>query len=252
MKFSFALITAFFSAVALARSITTTITATKNGQVYTKTITQEATFVWQGEGSSGEPTSSSESSSKLSSTETASDASSTNGGSGNSITTTITATKNGHVYTKTIIQDATFVWQGEGSNAKSTSSSESSSEPGSTKAPSSTRNGSGKSTTKTITATKNGQVYTKTVTQDATFIWGGSNSINGTLSHNSTNTTGSNSTSNNTYTRSNNSNSTTHRVNSSSSRRHTSSIESSSSDGAGTFTIDGGMVGAAVAAVLLL
>ena len=35
----------------LAESITTIITATKNGHVYTKTVTQDATFVWAGEGS---------------------------------------------------------------------------------------------------------------------------------------------------------------------------------------------------------
>lgn len=146
MKIFSALIVSFLSAAVLTESITTTITATKNGHVYTKTITQDATFVWQGEGSYGssgsseatkpsstEVTSSSSaapSSSIISSSIIASSATvapsssstpSSDSGSGSSITTTITATKNGHVYTKTVTQDATFVWQGEGSSSATTS-----------------------------------------------------------------------------------------------------------------------------------
>lgn len=52
MKFSSALVLSAVAATALAESITTTITATKNGHFYTKTVTQDATFVWTGEGSS--------------------------------------------------------------------------------------------------------------------------------------------------------------------------------------------------------
>ena len=52
MKFSSTLVLSAVAATALAESITTTITATKNGHVYTKTVTQDATFVWTGEGSS--------------------------------------------------------------------------------------------------------------------------------------------------------------------------------------------------------
>ena len=51
MKFSSALVLSAVAATALAESITTVITATKNGHVYTKTVTQDATFVWTGEGS---------------------------------------------------------------------------------------------------------------------------------------------------------------------------------------------------------
>lgn len=51
MKTSAVILGAFLASVSLAESITTTVTATKNGHVYTKTVTQDATFVWQGEGS---------------------------------------------------------------------------------------------------------------------------------------------------------------------------------------------------------
>lgn len=52
MKFTSAVVLSIFSAAALAESITTVITATKEGHVYTKTVVQDATFVWTGEGDS--------------------------------------------------------------------------------------------------------------------------------------------------------------------------------------------------------
>ena len=137
MKFSSTLVLSAVAATALAESITTTITATKNGHVYTKTVTQDATFVWGGEDSYASSTSAAESSAAETSaaetsaaaTTSAAETSSADEGSGSSITTTITATKNGHVYTKTVTQDATFVWTGEGSsNTWSPSSTSTSSE----------------------------------------------------------------------------------------------------------------------------
>ncbi|CAI4382810.1 BAI_1a_G0013520.mRNA.1.CDS.1 [Saccharomyces cerevisiae] len=50
MKLSSAFVLSAITVAALGESITTTITATKNGHVYTKTVTQDATFVWAGEG----------------------------------------------------------------------------------------------------------------------------------------------------------------------------------------------------------
>ncbi|CAI4388643.1 CDG_1a_G0013590.mRNA.1.CDS.1 [Saccharomyces cerevisiae] len=50
MKLSSAFILSAITVAALGESIATTITATKNGHVYTKTVTQDATFVWAGEG----------------------------------------------------------------------------------------------------------------------------------------------------------------------------------------------------------
>ncbi|CAI4064300.1 hypothetical protein SUVZ_08G0060 [Saccharomyces uvarum] len=186
MKLLSALYLFALTGTALAESITTVITATKNGHVYTKTVTQDATFVWAGEGSAATSTvtaapisiSSAETSSAVSSSAVSSaESSSANEGSGSSITTVITATKNGHVYTKTVTQDATFVWTGEGSAATSTVSPVAvSSAAVSSAEPSSANEGSGSSITTVITATKNGHVYTKTVTQDATFVWAGEGS----------------------------------------------------------------------------
>ncbi|CAI4375287.1 AMM_1a_G0047480.mRNA.1.CDS.1 [Saccharomyces cerevisiae] len=197
MKLSSAFVLSAITVAALGESITTTITATKNGHVYTKTVTQDATFVWAGEGAA--VTSAVTEASTVAATSAAAETSvaaetsivepstsaqgtSADEGSGSSITTTITATKNGHVYTKTVTQDATFVWTGEGERAPastvatvetSVAAETSVAEPSTSAQGTSADEGSGSSITTTITATKNGHVYTKTVTQDATFVWTG-------------------------------------------------------------------------------
>ncbi|AJT75202.1 CRE_collapsed_G0053930.mRNA.1.CDS.1 [Saccharomyces cerevisiae] len=177
MKFSSALVLSAVAATALAESITTTITATKNGHVYTKTVTQDATFVWGGEDSYASSTSAAESSaaetsaaetSAAATTSSAAETSSADEGSGSSITTTITATKNGHVYTKTVTQDATFVWTGEGSsNTWSPSSTSTSSEAATSSA----------STTATTTAETSSSSATSSSTAELSSYTGAADAI---------------------------------------------------------------------------
>lgn len=91
MKFSSALVLSAVAATALAESITTTITATKNGHVYTKTVTQDATFVWTGEGSSNTWSPSSTSTSSEAATSSASTTATTTAETSSSATSSSTA-----------------------------------------------------------------------------------------------------------------------------------------------------------------
>ncbi|CAI4384061.1 CDN_1a_G0013620.mRNA.1.CDS.1 [Saccharomyces cerevisiae] len=201
MKLSSAFVLSAITVAALGESITTTITATKNGHVYTKTVTQDATFVWAGEGAA--VTSAVTEASTVAATSAAAETSvaaetsivepstsaqgtSADEGSGSSITTTITATKNGHVYTKTVTQDATFVWTGEGERAPastvatvetsvaaetsvaepSTSAQGTSADEGSGSIVASTTTSSESSAT-IVTPTRIGQAYTESSSRDA-------------------------------------------------------------------------------------
>ncbi|CAI4389083.1 CCC_1a_G0013780.mRNA.1.CDS.1 [Saccharomyces cerevisiae] len=166
MKLSSAFVLSAITVAALGESITTTITATKNGHVYTKTVTQDATFVWTGEGERAPASTvatvetSVAAETSIVEPSTSAQGTSADEGSGSSITTTITATKNGHVYTKTVTQDATFVWTGEGERApvSTVATVETAASPVTSVAePSASADeGSGSSITTTITATKNG------------------------------------------------------------------------------------------------
>ncbi|QEU60115.1 hypothetical protein KDRO_C06420 [Kluyveromyces lactis] len=149
---------------------TVTLTLSKNGHWFTKTVTQTKGFVWTGEPSRSAATSSSDE---------ASDNASTTLDADELETKTLTLTKNGHVFTKTVTQSKGFVWTGEPSRSAAITSAEESSDNASTTLD------ADELETKTLTLTKNGHVFTKTVTQSKGFVWTGEPSRSATASDDS-------------------------------------------------------------------
>ncbi|QEU58419.1 hypothetical protein KDRO_A04370 [Kluyveromyces lactis] len=148
---------------------TVTLTLSKNGHWFTKTVTQPVGYVWTGEattytGVAPWATSSAAAEEETSTTEYE--------------TVTLTLSKNGHWFTKTVTQPVGYVWTGEATTytgvAPWASSSAAAEEGTSTTAdaaedPSSTT----EYETKTLTLSKNGHWFTKTVTQPVGYVWTG-------------------------------------------------------------------------------